>query len=142
MVRRRGPGRGGERCDALDRSYTGLRGDLQSTRTRRRPRAAGGPDGEGLAWQGNPNLKLGNVEQKDDDTIVAEIVLGILASMIVARFSRWREYRADAAGGNAVELGEAAVEEPRRALDQALLWRVGRRSAGGAVVERCSFSNA
>ena len=31
-------------------------------------------------------------------TIVAEIVLGILASMIVARFSRWREYRADAAG--------------------------------------------
>ncbi|MEQ8264268.1 protease HtpX [Pseudohaliea sp.] len=31
-------------------------------------------------------------------TIVAEIVLGLLASMIVARFSRWREYRADAAG--------------------------------------------
>ncbi|MFT4614366.1 MAG: heat shock protein HtpX [Bacteroidia bacterium] len=31
-------------------------------------------------------------------TIVAEIALGILASMIVARFSRWREYRADHAG--------------------------------------------
>ena len=31
-------------------------------------------------------------------TIVAEIVLGILASMIVFAFSRWREFRADAAG--------------------------------------------
>lgn len=31
-------------------------------------------------------------------TIVAEIVLGILASMIVMWFSRWREFRADAAG--------------------------------------------
>ncbi len=27
-----------------------------------------------LAWQGNPNLKLGNVEEKDEDTILAEIV--------------------------------------------------------------------
>ncbi|MEP4147388.1 MAG: protease HtpX [Halioglobus sp.] len=32
-------------------------------------------------------------------TIVAELVLGFLASMIVFWFSRWREYRADAAGG-------------------------------------------
>ena len=32
-------------------------------------------------------------------TIVAELVLGALASMIVFWFSRWREYRADAAGG-------------------------------------------
>jgi len=32
-------------------------------------------------------------------TIVAELLLGFLASMIVFRFSRWREYRADAAGG-------------------------------------------
>jgi heat shock protein HtpX len=31
-------------------------------------------------------------------TIVSEILLGILASMIVFWFSRWREYRADAAG--------------------------------------------
>lgn len=31
-------------------------------------------------------------------TIVAEIVFGILASMVVFAFSRWREYRADAAG--------------------------------------------
>jgi hypothetical protein len=27
-----------------------------------------------LAWDGNPNVKVGKVEQKDDDTIVAEIV--------------------------------------------------------------------
>ena len=38
-------------------------------------------------------------------TIVAEIVLGILASMIVARFSRWREYRADAAGARLAGTG-------------------------------------
>ncbi len=31
-------------------------------------------------------------------TFVAEIILGILASMIVMAFSRWREYRADHAG--------------------------------------------
>lgn len=33
-------------------------------------------------------------------TFVAEMVLGILASMIVAAFSRYREYRADAAGAH------------------------------------------
>lgn len=27
-----------------------------------------------LAWEGNPNVKVGKVEEKDDDTIVAEIV--------------------------------------------------------------------
>ncbi len=27
-----------------------------------------------LAWQGNPNLKVGKVEEKDDHTVVAEIV--------------------------------------------------------------------
>ncbi|TWH65023.1 heat shock protein HtpX [Azomonas agilis] len=31
-------------------------------------------------------------------TIIAELVLGILATIIVMWFSRWREYRADAAG--------------------------------------------
>lgn len=30
--------------------------------------------GHWLAWQGNPNLKLGMVEEKDDDTVVAEVV--------------------------------------------------------------------
>lgn len=33
-------------------------------------------------------------------TIVAELLLGLLASMIVFWFSRWREYRADAAGAH------------------------------------------
>ncbi len=33
-------------------------------------------------------------------TMVAELVLGILASIIVAAFSRYREYRADAAGAH------------------------------------------
>ena len=33
-------------------------------------------------------------------TIVAELVLGLLASTIVFWFSRWREYRADRAGAN------------------------------------------
>ena len=33
-------------------------------------------------------------------TIIAQIVLSILASMIVMWFSRWREYRADAAGAS------------------------------------------
>ena len=33
-------------------------------------------------------------------TFVAEIIFGILASMIVAAFSRYREYRADEAGAN------------------------------------------
>lgn len=33
-------------------------------------------------------------------SIVAEILLGILASMIVFKFSRWREFRADTAGAN------------------------------------------
>ena len=30
--------------------------------------------GHQLEWHGNPNLKLGKVEEKDEDTIVAEIV--------------------------------------------------------------------
>ncbi|MFZ5698649.1 MAG: protease HtpX [Pseudomonadota bacterium] len=38
-------------------------------------------------------------------TIVADIVLGILASMIVMAFSRWREFRADAAGGRLASNG-------------------------------------
>ncbi len=40
-------------------------------------------------------------------TIFAEIVLGVLASMIVAAFSRYREYRADAAGAQLA--GSAAM---------------------------------
>lgn len=48
-------------------------------------------------------------------TIVTEIVLGILASMIVFKFSRWREFRADAAGANLAGRGDmiAALERLR-----------------------------
>lgn len=38
-------------------------------------------------------------------TIVAELVLGFLASMIVAAFSRYREYRADHAGATLADRG-------------------------------------
>jgi heat shock protein HtpX len=38
-------------------------------------------------------------------TMVAEMVLGILASMIVAAFSRYREYRADHAGATLADRG-------------------------------------
>src|SRR5690606_1565745 len=38
-------------------------------------------------------------------TLVAEIVLGILASMIVAAFSRYREYRADVSGATLADRG-------------------------------------
>lgn len=48
-------------------------------------------------------------------TIVTEIVLGFLASMIVFKFSRWREYRADAAGARLAGRGDmiAALERLR-----------------------------
>jgi heat shock protein HtpX len=55
-------------------------------------------------------------------TIVAELVLGVLASMIVMWFSRWREFRADAGGarlagrdkmiGALQRLGSAVDQEP------------------------------
>lgn len=38
-------------------------------------------------------------------TIIAELVLGFLASMIVAAFSRYREYRADVAGATLADRG-------------------------------------
>ena len=48
-------------------------------------------------------------------TIVAEIVLGILASLIVMWFSRYREYRADAAGARLAERKGmiSALQRPR-----------------------------
>ncbi len=52
-------------------------------------------------------------------TIAAEIVLGILASAIVAWFSRHREYRADAAGANLAGRGKmiSALECLKRAQE-------------------------
>ena len=49
-------------------------------------------------------------------TMVAQLVLGILASMIVFWFSRWREYRADAAGASLASSGSmiAALERLRQ----------------------------
>ena len=44
--------------------------------------------------------------------IVAQIVLGILASMIVMWFSRWREFRADAGGAHRVERGVVRIVGP------------------------------
>ena len=49
-------------------------------------------------------------------TIIAEMLLGILASMIVFKFSRWREFRADAAGAKLASRRDmiAALERLRR----------------------------
>jgi len=57
-------------------------------------------------------------------TIFAQIVLSILASMIVFWFSRWREYRADAAGaslaGNAAMIGALQRLRAEQGLPQDL----------------------
>ncbi len=53
-------------------------------------------------------------------TIVAEIVLGILASMIVFWFSRWREYRADAAGAHLTSNGDMIGALQRLRAEQGL----------------------
>lgn len=53
-------------------------------------------------------------------SIVAEIVLGILAAIVAAWFSRYREFRADAGGAELAGRGSmvAALERLRRAHDQ------------------------
>ncbi len=55
-------------------------------------------------------------------TIVAQIVLGILASMIVMWFSRWREFRADAGGAGLAgrEKMIAALQRLKQASDEPL----------------------
>lgn len=53
-------------------------------------------------------------------TIVAEIVLGILASAIVMWFSRWREYRADAAGAGLTSQGDMIAALQRLRVEQGL----------------------
>jgi heat shock protein HtpX len=52
-------------------------------------------------------------------TMVAQIVLGILASAIVMWFSRWREFRADAAGARLAGRSKmiAALERLKRSQD-------------------------
>ena len=51
-------------------------------------------------------------------TIVAEIVLGFLASMIVMWFSRYREYRADAAGAHLTTNGDMIAALQRLRIEQ------------------------
>lgn len=51
-------------------------------------------------------------------TIVAEIVLGMLASMIVMWFSRFREYRADAAGAQLTTSGDMIAALQRLRVEQ------------------------
>ncbi|MBM28073.1 MAG: protease HtpX [Halieaceae bacterium] len=53
-------------------------------------------------------------------TIVAEIVLGILASMIVMWFSRYREYRADAAGAQLAGSADMIAALQRLKAEQGL----------------------
>ena len=45
-----------------------------------------------LAWQGNPNLKVGKVEDKDDDTIIADVVTqdgSLVQRLEVDRHTGW-----------------------------------------------------
>jgi len=53
-------------------------------------------------------------------TIVAEIVLGFLASMIVMWFSRFREYRADAAGATLTNRGDMIAALQRLKAEQGM----------------------
>ena len=53
-------------------------------------------------------------------TIVAEIILGILASMIVMWFSRYREYRADAAGAQLAGSSNMIAALQRLKVEQGL----------------------
>ncbi len=53
-------------------------------------------------------------------TIVSELVLGFLASMIVFWFSRWREYRADAAGASLTTNGHMIAALQRLQQEQGL----------------------
>lgn len=45
-----------------------------------------------LAWSGNPNVKVGKVEERDDDTIVAEVVTqdgSLVQGLEVNRHTGW-----------------------------------------------------
>ncbi|HXF09110.1 MAG TPA: protease HtpX [Candidatus Acidoferrales bacterium] len=71
--------------------------------------------------------------------IVAEIVLGLFATMIVMAFSRWREFRADAGGAALTNRAAmiAALERLREAHEPPLmpdqLRAFGIRSGGGMM---------
>ncbi len=70
--------------------------------------------------------------------IIAEVVLGILASMIVMWFSRWREYRADAGGARLSDrqaminaLQRLGGGEPTELPDQMAAFGISGRFGGG-----------
>ena len=50
--------------------------------------------------------------------MVAEVALGFLASMLVMKFSRWREYRADAAGASLTTSQDMIAALQRLRTDQ------------------------
>ncbi|MCX2981982.1 protease HtpX [Halieaceae bacterium IMCC14734] len=53
-------------------------------------------------------------------TIIAQIILSFLASMLVMWFSRWREYRADAAGASLASTGAMVAALERLRAEQGL----------------------
>ena len=74
-------------------------------------------------------------------TLVAEMVLGLFASMIVMWFSRYREYRADAAGahlagraGMVAALQRLKAEQGQPADLPGELTAFGIRAGGGGVL--------
>jgi len=79
--------------------------------------------------------------------IVLQIVLGILASMIVMAFSRWREFRADAGGARLAgrERMIAALERLRRSQQPGQLPEsveaFGVRGRTGAGIKRLFMSH-
>ncbi len=78
--------------------------------------------------------------------IVAQIVLGILANMIVMWFSRWREFRADAGGARAAGTGNmiAALQRLKSAQGKPLpaqMAAFGIKGGGGSGLARLFMSH-
>lgn len=64
-------------------------------------------------------------------SFIAEIILAILASMIVAYFSRWREFRADEAG--------ATLAQPRSMINALKRLQAEQNTAAGMTDELMAF---
>jgi heat shock protein HtpX len=79
-------------------------------------------------------------------SIVAQLVLGVLASMIVMWFSRWREFRADRGGARVAGTGNmiAALERLKSASNQPLpsqFAAFGIKGGGGSGLKRLFMSH-
>jgi len=75
-------------------------------------------------------------------TIVAEILLGFLASMIVMWFSRFREYRADSAGASLTSRGDMVAALQRLMVEQGLPSELpGEMTAFGIRAGKSGFSD-